>query len=122
MRKIVRLHEGLRALYPDAVVFGGIGRGAVAEELDRVRALLGMTAASGDRSALSIAVGSGGLAVWAQSPVVTLHRSQLGAIGVDEGVMDVTAVVAGKAASFRVPLAAPAESARIADRLLAALA
>ena len=43
-------------------------------------------------------------------------------IGVDEGVMEVTAVVGGATASFSVPLAVPADSAHIADRVLAALA
>ena len=122
MRKVVRLHDGLRALYPDAVVFGGIGHGSVAADLDRVRALLGMTAAAGHRRALSIAVSAEGLAVWGQAPVLTLRRAQLAAIGVDEGVMEVTAVVGGATASFSVPLAVPADSAHIADRVLAALA
>ena len=122
MRKVVRLHDGLRALYPNAVVFGGLGHGPVAADLDRVRALLGMAAAGAHRRELSIAVSRDGLAVWAQSPVLTLRRSQLAAIGVDEGVIEVTAVVAGATASFSVPLAVPADSSHIADRVLAALA
>ena len=122
MRKIVRLHDGLRALYPHAIVFAGVGSRPVARDLDRVRSLLGMPAATGDRTALSIAVSADGLAIWAQSPLITLRPAQLAVIGVDEGVIEVTAIVSGSTASFSVPLAVPAESPHIADRVLAALA
>ena len=120
--KVVRLHEGLRALYPDAVVFGGIGTTGVVRELDRIRALLGHSAMTGDLSALSIAVSGDGLVIWAESPVLTLRPGQLAAICIDDGAMDVTAVVAGRTAAFTVPLANAAETPNIADRVLVAIA
>jgi len=122
MRKVVHLHDGLRALHPRAIVFAGVGTRPLARELGRVRALLGMPTLRLDRSPLSIAVSREGLAIWAQSPVITLRPAQLAVVAVDEGVMDVTAIVKGATASFTVPLAVPAESSQIADRVLVALA
>lgn len=122
MRKVIRLHDGVRALYPNAIVFAGVGSTALSREIDRVRGLLGQPAVSSSRSALTVAVSAEGLAIWAQSPLITLRLSQLAALGVAEGVMDVTAIVTGATASFTVPLAVPAESAHIADRVLAAIA
>jgi hypothetical protein len=119
--EVVRLHDGLRVLYPDAIVFGAIGTSEVLRELDRLRALLGLSAMTGDRSVLSIAVSAEGLTIWAEAPVLTLRLAQLAVIAVDEGTMDVTALVAGRTTTFSVPLAVPAESPHIADRVLAAL-
>jgi len=120
--KVVRLHDGLRALYPDAIVFGAIGTKELVRELDRIRLLLGMARATGNRSALSIAVSAEGLTIWAEAPVLTLRLMQLAAIGVDAGTMDVTAVVSGATTTLSIPLAVPAESEHIADRVMAALA
>lgn len=103
------------------VVFGGIGTADVVRELDRIRALLGLAAMTGDLSALSIAVSGDGLVIWGEGPVLTLRSAQLAAIGIDDGAMDVTALVAGRTAAFAVPLAAPADAAHLADRLLVAL-
>jgi len=122
MRKVVPLHDGLRALYPQAIVFAGVGSKPLARELDRIRGLLGMPALKQNQSSLSIAVSRDGLAIWAQAPVLTLRPAQLAVVAVEEGVMDVTAVVSRATASFSVPLAVPAESSQIADRVLAALA
>lgn len=122
MGNVVRLHDGLRALYPDAVVFGGIGTREVVGALDRVRAILGLSHDTGDRSALTVAVGRDGLAIWAEAPVLTLRRAQLAAIGVDESTLELTALVSGRAVDLAIPLAVPAESAHIADRVLVALA
>lgn len=122
MGTVVRLHDGLRGLYPEAVVFGGIGTADVVRELDRIRALLSLPASAGDRSVLSIAVSARGLAVWADAPVLSLPLAQVAAIGIDDGAMDVTALVAGRTTGLRVPLAVPAEASRIADRVLVALA
>jgi hypothetical protein len=122
MGRVVRLHDGLRALYPEAIVFGGIGTSDAVRELDRIRALLGHSAMTGDQSALSIAVSGDGLVIWAESPVLTLRLGQLAAIGIDDGAMDVTAVVAGRTAAFTVPLATPAEAPHIAERVLVAIA
>ena len=121
MGNVVRLHDGLRALYPEAVVFGGIGTSDVVGELDRLRALLGLSSEPGDQSSLSIAVSAQGVAIWAEAPVLTLRFGQLAAIGVDEGALDLTALVSGRAVRLSIPLAAPAESAHIADRVLGAL-
>jgi hypothetical protein len=122
MRNVVTLHDGLRALYPEAVVFGAIGTSDVVRELDRARALLGQPAMVGDQSALSVAVSADGVTIWAESPVLTLRFPQLAAIGVDEGSLDVAAVVAGGTLMLSLPLAAPAEASRIADRVMVALA
>ena len=122
MGKVVRLHDGLRALYPDAIVFGGIGTADVIAELDRICALLGHSPLSCDQSSLSIAASRDGLVIWAESPVLHLHLGEIAAIGIDEGAMDVTALVSGRTARFSVPLAVPAEAAHIADRVLMALA
>lgn len=104
------------------VVFGGIGTADVVRELDGIRALLGLAAMTGDLSALSIAVSGDGLVIWGEGPVLTLRSAQLAAIGVDEGAMDVTAVVAGRTVALTIPLAVPADALHIADRLLVALA
>lgn len=104
------------------VVFGGIGTADVVRELDRIRALLGLAGMTGDLSALSIAVSGDGLVIWGEGPVLTLRLAQLAAIGVDEGAMDVTAVVAGRTVALTVPLALPAEAPHLADRVLVALA
>ena len=122
MRTVVKLHDGLRALYPEAIVFGGIGTGDVVRELDRVRALLGTSPITGRTSALSLAVSAEGVVIWAESPVLTLRHGELAAIGIDEGALDVTALVAGRTVRLTIPLAVPAESAQIADRVLVALA
>lgn len=122
MGKVVRLHDGLRALYPNAIVFGGIGTTDVVREFDRIRALLGHSPLACDQSALSIAVSRDGLVIWAEAPVLSLRLSQLAAIGVNESAMDVTALVSGRTASFSVPLTVPAEAPHIADRVLVAVA
>ncbi len=122
MGKVVRLHDGLRALYPDALVFGGIGTTDVVREFDRIRALLGQSPLTCDQSALTIAINRDGLVIWAEAPVLSLRMGELAAIGIDDGAMDVTALVAGRTAAFCVPLAVPAESGHIADRIFAALA
>ena len=121
VRKIVR-HDGLSALYPGAIVFGGIGTADVVGELDRIRALLGHSPMIGDQSSLSIAVNSAGVTIWAEAPVLALRSAQLAAIGIQEGALDVAAVVAGSTTVLSIPLAAPAEAAQLADRVLAALA
>ena len=115
MRNVVRLHDGLRALYPEAIVFGGIGT----RQLDTI---VGNPALVCDGKPLSIAVSADGLVIWADAPVLSLRFSQLAAIGVDDGALDVAAIVAGRAVRFRIPLAVPAEAAHIADRVFAALA
>lgn len=122
MGNVVRLHDGLRALYPDAIVFGGIGTSDAVREFDRIRALLGQSPVSDDQSSLTIAITGEGISVWAESPLITLRPSHLAAVGIDEGALDVTAVVAGRTAAFAVPLAVPAEAPHIADRIFAALA
>lgn len=122
MGKVVRLHDGLRALYPDALVFGGIGTADVVREFDRIRALLGQSPLTCDQSALTIAINRDGLVIWAEAPVLSLRLGELAAIGIDDGAMDVTALVAGRTATFCVPLAVPGESGHIADRIFAALA
>lgn len=121
MGKVVRLHDGLRALYPDAIVFGCIGTSDAVREFDRIRALLGQSPVADDQSALTVAVTGDGLSVWAESPVLSLRPSHLAAVGIDEGALDVTAVVGGRTAAFAVPLAVPAEAPHIADRIFAAL-
>ena len=118
----IRLHDGLRALYPEAVVFGAVGTSEAVRELDRLRELLNLPPVTGDQSALSIAVSAVGLTIWAECSVLTLRLQQLAAVGVDQGALDVTAVVSGRTATFSLPLAAPAESAQIANGVLAALA
>ncbi len=122
MGKVVRLHDGLRALYPEAIVFAGVGTKALAREFDRLRALLGSPRLTGNTSALTIAVSPDGIVIWGEAPVLTLRFSQLAAMGVDDEAMDVTVVVAGSTSSFRIPLAVPTEAAHIADRVLVALA
>ncbi len=117
----IRLHDGLRALYPDAVVFGAIGTSEAVRELNRLRELLDLPPLTGKQSELSIAVSAVGLTIWAECSVLTIRLQQLAAVGVDEGALDVTAIVSGSTTTFSLPLAAPAESAQIANGVLAAL-
>lgn len=122
MGEVVRLHDGLRALYPQAVVFGGIGTSDVVRELDRMRALLGSPSEPGDQSSLGIAVDARGVAIWAEAPVLTLRFGQLAAIGVHDEALEITALVAGAVIRVAIPLAVPAEAEHIGDRVLVALA
>lgn len=121
MGKVVRLHDGLRALYPDAIVFAGIGTRTAMLGIDSIRGIRGLRRAPAT-PALSVAVSAEGVIIWGESPLVILRVSELAAIGVTAGVMDVAALVAGRTANLSVPLAVPAESDHIADRIFAALA
>jgi hypothetical protein len=120
--RVVRLHDGLRALYPDAVVFAAVGTGDTVRGIDRLRALRGLGTVVRRTPALSVAVSAEGVVIWGESPLLTLRLSELAAIGVDEGAMDVTALVSGTSVRLLIPLAVPAESAHIADRVIVALA
>lgn len=93
-------------LYPDSFVFGAIGT----HEL------------GGSGVDLTIAVNPDGIVIWAEAPVLSVRFAQVAAIGVDEGALDVAAVVSGKTVRYSIPLAAPAEAAHIADRVLMSLA
>lgn len=121
MGKVVRLHDGLRALYPDALVFAGVGTSNALLGIDIIRGIRGLRRAAAT-SVLSIAVSAEGLIIWGESPLVILRVGELASIGVSDGVMEVTALVAGRTASLSIPLAVPAESDHIADRIFAALA
>lgn len=119
--KVVRLHDGLRALYPDSLVFEGVGSREAMLGIDGIRSIRGLRRAAPTK-ALSIAVSAEGVIIWGESPLLILRVSELAAIGVIDGVMDVTALVAGRTTTLSVPLAVPAESEHIADRIFAALA
>ncbi|MBX3098739.1 MAG: hypothetical protein KF761_04095 [Salinibacterium sp.] len=121
MGNVVRLHDGLRGLYPHAIVFSAVGTRDVVRGLDRIRTHLDMPALRRPQPVLSIAASPEGITVWGDAPILSLRLSQLAVVVVDDGAVDVTAVVAGATTRISIPLAVPAEAAHIADRLWVAL-
>ena len=121
MGNVVRLHDGLRTLYPHAMVFGAIGTKETLRGIDRARSLLAMPELGRAQPQLSIAVSTDGMTIWGDAPLLSLRLSQLAVVIVDVGVVDVTAVVAGATIHLAIPLAVPAEAAHISDRLWVAL-
>ena len=74
-----------------------------------------------DGRALTVSLGDGALVIASDAPVLSFRFSQLAAIGVDNGALEVAAIVDGSPVRLELPLADPAEAAYVADRLLDAI-